>query len=281
MQARLPTVVVPVFNSVADLDACVASLDRTLPAGCAVLVVDDASSDPRVEALARGWCQRSPLTASYVRRESPMGLARNLEAALAGLGDADVVVLDADSVATPGWLQQISAQAARVPRSATLTPWSNGAGLCSFPRFADGNPVPDFPEAIAEAAASLASEPCPELPLVAGPCLFLRRDALRQLGGLDGRSFPGTAALEDFSRRAAAMGWSNQPCPSAFVVSLSASVPADSQAEGQGSLATRWPACQEEVARFILADPMRLLRERLQTRIDELARSGPQRDLFN
>ena len=281
MQARLPTVVVPVFNSVTGLDACVASLDRTLPAGCAVLVVDDSSSDPRVEALARGWCQRSPLSAGYVRRESRLGLARNLEAALAELGEADVVVLDADSVATPGWLQQIFAQAALAPRSATLSPWSNGVGLCSFPRFADGNPVPDFPEVIAEAAVSLACEPCPELPSIAGPCLFLRREALRQIGGLDGRSFPGAAALEDFSRRAAAMGWISQPCPSVFVVSLPASGPADIQAEGQGSLATRWPTCHEEVARFILADPMRPLRERLQARIDELARSGPQRDLFN
>lgn len=281
MQARLPTVVVPVFNSVAGLDACVASLDRTLPAGCAVLVVDDASSDPRVEALARGWCQRSPLSASYLRRESRLGLARNLEAALAGFADADIVVLDADSVATPGWLQQISAQAARAPRTATLSPWSNGVGLCSFPRFADGNPVPDFPEAIADAAGQLASEPCPELPSVAGPCLFLRREALRQLGGLDGRSFAGTAALEDFSRRAAAMGWSSQPCPSAFVVSLPASGPAEIVAQAQASLATRWPACHDDVARFILADPMRPLRERLQARIDELARSGPQRDLFN
>jgi GT2 family glycosyltransferase len=208
-------------------------------------------------------------------------MARNLEAALAQLGDEDVVVLDVDSVATPGWLQQMSAHAGASPRSATLSPWSNGAGLCSFPRFADDNPTPDFPEAIAEAAASLGREPGPELPSVAGPCLFLRREAFRQLGGLDGRSFPGTAALEDFSRRAAAMGWSNQPCPSAFVVSLPSSAASEPLATGAGKLSARWPAWHDDVARFILADPMRPLRDRLQARVDELSRSGPQRDLFN
>lgn len=281
MPARLPTVVVPVFNSVAGLDACIASLDRTLPVGCAVLVADDASSDPRVEDLARGWCERSCLSASYVRRASRLGLARNLEAAFAQVADEDVVVLEADSAATPGWLQQFAAQAARSPRSATLSPWSNGAGLCSFPRFADTNPVPDFPEAIAEAATALASELVPDLPSVEGPCLFIRREALRQLGGLDGVSFPGAAALEDFSRRAASMGWTSQPCPSAYVLSLPAERQDHAIAEEPGKLATRWPACREDVARFILADPLRQLRERLQARIGELARSGPQRDLFN
>jgi glycosyltransferase involved in cell wall biosynthesis len=64
----LPTVVVPVYNARDELDACLASLDRTLPAGSAVLLADDASTDPRIEPMARGWCERSPLAARYVRR---------------------------------------------------------------------------------------------------------------------------------------------------------------------------------------------------------------------
>jgi len=46
-------------------------------------------------------------------------------------------------------------------------------------------------------------------------------------------------------------------------------------------LVARWPDYQEQVARFILSDPLRALRERLQARMDELAKSGPQRDLFH
>lgn len=281
MPATLPTVVVPVFNAVAGLDACIASLDRTLPAGSEVLIADDGSTDPHVQALARSWCERTRLSARYARADSPRGFARNLQAALAETGDADTVILAAGSMATPGWLHQLADHARREHRSATLTPWSNAAGLCSFPRFADDNPVPDFPESIAEAATALVPGDLPVLPSLAGPCLFLRRQALRQLGGLDAESFSGMAVLEDFGQRAAAMGWSNQPCPSAYIVCLDATGPSHSVAEEPGSLAVRWPGSQEAVARFILSDPLRPLRDRLQARIAELARSGPQRDLFN
>jgi len=45
-------------------------------------------------------------------------------------------------------------------------------------------------------------------------------------------------------------------------------------------LLARWPDYNERVARFILADPLRPLRERLAGQLADLDRSGPQRDLF-
>ena len=281
MPASLPTVVVPVFNSVAGLDACLASLERTLPAGSAVLIADDASSDPHVEPLARGWCYRSKLAARYLRRDTQLGLAANLSAAIAETGDADVVWLKPEAVTTPGWLHQLARAAVESTRSATLATWSNQSELCSFPRFGESSLPSEFPETIADAAVALAGVAGPELPAVSGPCLFLRRVALRQLGGLDTTSFSGSHALDDFCRRAAAMGWSNLLCPAVFVVALPPAAPSLDASDDLPRLLARWPDYQELVARFILSDPLRDLRERLQTRIDELARSGPQRDLFN
>lgn len=281
MPERLPTVVLPVFNSVTGLDASLASLERTLPPGTEVLIADDASSDPHVEPLARGWCYRSQLAATYVRRDARLGFARNLDAAIGESGDADVVVLQSGAVATAGWLQQLARRAGQPGRLATLVTWSNRSGLCSFPRFDDDNPPPDFPEPIAEAATAMADDAGPELPSVAGPCLFLRRAALRELGGLDPVSFPGLGVLDDFARRAAAMGWSNRLCPSAFVVNLLGSADGQAPADDPGRLQSRWPDYQEQLARFILADPLRELRHRLQARIELLAASGPQRDLFH
>ena len=281
MPANLPTVVVPVFNSFAGLDACVASLERTLPAGAAVLIADDASSDPHIEPLARGWCHRSKLTARYVRNERRFGLAANCNAAISATGDDDVVLLKPDAVTTPGWLQQVARCAAGDRRIATITPWSNHADLCSFPRFGEENPPPEFPEAIAEAAASVAWSEYPELPAAVGSCLYLRRAALRQIGSLDADTFAGARATDDFCRRAAAMGWSNVLCPAAFIVRHGGDSALGLGDNELSLLLARWPDYQEQVAKFILSDPLRPLRERLQARSDELARSGPQRDLFN
>jgi GT2 family glycosyltransferase len=280
--APLPVVVVPVFNARAALDACLAALERSLPADASVRLVDDASSDPQIEPLARGWCQRSRLDARYQRTDRPQGLARCLDAALAACVDSDVVVLKPEAEPTAGWLQQLTRCASAAPRAASISAWSNDADLCSFPRPGEPGPAPGFPEVVASAAASIAWGEPPELPAASGPCVFLRRAALRQLGGLDCASYAGARVLDDFCRRAAAMGWRNLLCPAAFVL-VQDGAQAAPAATGHDltPLLARWPDFQELLARFILSDSLRPLRERLQGRLDDLARSGPQRDLFN
>lgn len=283
MTLALPTVIVPVFNAVRALDACLASLERTLPEASQVLIADDASSDPNVEALARGWCQRSRLAARYCRRTGNLGLLANCNAAFGETGDADVVLLDADSLATSGWLQQLARCAAGDVRIATITPWSNHGELSSFPQFCQDNRAPDFPDGIAEAAAGLAIADFPELPGTAGFCLFIRRQALRQVGDFDVGTFGRSrAGQNDFCRRAAAMGWRNVLCPNAYVVRNASASPEPQEPEGEKmqALLARWPDYQEAMARFILSDPLAPLRRQLAERIERLEHSGPQRDLF-
>lgn len=279
-----PVVVVPIHNALEALDACLASLDRTLPAGSAVLLADDASPDPRVEPLARGWCERSPLAARYVRRARNLGFPANCNAAFAETGDADVVLLNSDTVVTTGWLDQLLRCAAGDPRIATITPWSNNAEICSWPRFCEDNPAPEFPDAIAEAAAGLAPE-YPELPTAVGFCMYVRRAALRQLGDFDAETFGrGYGEENDFCLRAAAMGWRNVLCDTAYVVHHGgASFGPLDMAPGGDNLArllARWPDYNERVARFIMADPLAARRIALEQRLQSLAASGPQRDLF-
>ncbi|KFN43180.1 glycosyltransferase family 2 protein [Arenimonas oryziterrae] len=282
-----PTVVVPVFNALAELDACLASLTRTLPRDVPVLIADDASSDPQVATLARAWCERSGGQARYVRREVNLGFPANCNAAFAETGDADVVLFNSDAVATPGWLAQIVRCAASDARIATITPWSNNAEICSFPRFLENNPAPAPADAdrLAEAAASLPVHEYPELPTAVGFCMFVRRAALRQVGGFDAATFGrGYGEENDFCRRVAAMGWRNVLCDGAYVVHAgNASFGPLGQGPGGENLQrllARWPDYHELVARFILADPLRPLRDRLAERLLQIERGGPQRDLF-
>ena len=281
----LPTVIVPVFNAREALDACLASLERTLPAKSRVLICDDASTDPHIEPLARGWCYRSRLDARYVLRGHNLGFPGNCNAAFAETGDDDVLLLNSDAVATTGWLQQIARCADSDSRIATITPWSNNAEICSFPEPCENNPQPPFPDVIAEAAASQAQPRYPELPTAVGFCMYVRRAALRQIGGFDAETFGrGYGEENDFCRRAAAMGWRNVLCDSAYVVHAgNASFGPLGQGPGGDNLQrllVRWPDYHELVARFILDDPLAPLRERLTAAIAQIERGGPQRDLF-
>lgn len=281
----LPTVVVPVFNALEALDACLAALDRTLPAGTRVLLADDASPDPRVPALAEGWCRRTALAARYLRRARNLGFPANCNAAFADTGDDDVVLLNADAVPAGDWLGAIARCAASDARIASITPWSNNAEICSVPHFCEPNPVPGDAGAWAAAAATAGVPEYPELPTAVGFCLYLRRAALRRLGGFDADTFgAGYGEENDWCLRAAAMGWRNVLCDDAYVVHVGgASFGPLGQGPGGDNLArllARWPDYNERVARFILADPLRPLRERLLARLEAMSRGGPQRDLF-
>lgn len=275
-----PVVLVPASARVAALDACLGSLERTLPASARVLIAIPADVDPQVDALAQRWCDRSRLGASVHASNDATSFAGNLASALAECADDDVLVLQPDAITTPGWLERMAQYSRKDPQIATVSAWSNRGELVAFPRAGDENPMPEFPEAIAEAAAAAPWNECPDLPAASGPAVLFRRAALTQLGSLDAISFDGERVLDDFSRRAAAMGWRNVLCPAAYVMRQEAPIDTASGHDDLGHLLARWPDYQELVARFLLEDPLRPLRERLLARMDELARGGPQRDLF-
>ena len=282
--AALPVVVVPVFNALEALDACLAALDRTLPAGVRVHVADDASTDPRVPALVDDWRRRTRLAVTAVRRERNLGFPGNCNAAFAETGTADVVLLNSDTEPAGDWLQRLAAGAVADPRLASLTPWSNNGEIVSFPHFVSPNPLPDDPEALARAAAWLTPR-YPTLPTAVGFCMYLRRAALAAIGGFDAETFgKGYGEENDWCLRAEAHGWRHALCDDAYVVHRGhASFAATGLAPGGENLRrlnARWPGYNERIARFILDDPLRGDRERLADALAMLASESPQGDLF-
>src|SRR4029077_7129496 len=57
-----------------------------------------------------------------------------------GLSRSDVVLLNSDAIVTTGWLDALRRCAETDRRIATVTPFSNNAEICSFPRFCGDNP---------------------------------------------------------------------------------------------------------------------------------------------
>ena len=93
-------IVVPCFERPELLDACLDSLRRTAP-GARIIVVDDASRSTRVGAVAHA---HGATVVSHGTNRGPAA-ARNT-----GLRHADspiVAFVDADCVATPGWLSAL------------------------------------------------------------------------------------------------------------------------------------------------------------------------------
>ena len=280
-----PIIIVPIFNAYEALDICLGSLLKTLPSKASVLLADDASTDPRIPDLLLQFQKRATFDVNIVRRETNLGFPANCNTAFLETDERDVLLLNSDSVFTLGGLEKITQSADSDTKIATVTPWSNNAEICSYPKFCENNPLPDNLELMAEAAALIRCEQLPELPTAMGFCMWIRRAALRQCGNFDAETFGrGYGEENDFCRRVAAMGWRNVMCVNAYVAhSGSASFGPIGLGPGGDNLQRlllRWPDYHEQVARFILDDPMRELREQFSANILDIQNQGPQGDLF-
>lgn len=258
------------------LDACLASLEAGTPRGTRVWLADDAAAGPRALAIVDGWLARTRMQAHYTRRQRPVGESAHLHELLAACGDADVVVLAPDARPAPGWLVQLAACLRRDPAIGTATPWCNAGEATAWPRIGDIAPAPPLAD-IAPAAAAMPPRH-PELPSAVGHAVALRGRALQRAGGLDVDSFGSWyAALVDLSLRLAGLGWRNALCDTAFVAREREGAPFDGDLD---ALAARWPAWHARLARFLMDDPLRPLREELARRLADRDAAGPQPDLF-
>lgn len=280
----LPTVIVPVYNAAADLASCLESLLHTLPRDARVLLADDASPDPRVGPVIKRFARSAPFEVAMHWRGENLGFVGNVNRAFAESSPADVVILNADTITSHGWLQRIDSCARSNPAIATITPWSNNAEICSYPHFCRPGEVPDDLDALALAAGDLTPT-YPDLPTGVGFCMFIRRAALEALGNFDAATFGrGYGEENDFCCRASAHGWRNVLCDDAFVAHRGGASfgPAGLAPGGENlqRLCARYPGYNAAVADFIMRDPLAPLRDQLAQR-HLVHRAKPvQRSLF-
>ncbi len=190
------------------------------------------------------------------------GFAAAANRALAG-SDADVVLVDGCMIATPGWFEALARCAASDWRIATVMPFSNAAGVGSFPSFWRDHAWPEDrdPGATLAALAAAAVPTHPDPPVGTGPCLYVRRQALVALGGFD----PGFVTLagtqDDFCMRALRAHWRNTLADDAFVVRADAGAPGHAAVRDETTLALRHPYFADVLRAFAAVDPLRPLRE--------------------
>jgi hypothetical protein len=275
--AVLPVVLLPVGVDDEALDACLGAIEAGTPAGTRLWLADDAQAGPRGAAIIERWLQHTGLQAHYTRRQRMLGEVAHLDEVLAACGEADVVVLAADAIPAPGWLQQLAACLARDASIATATPWCNAGETASWPRIGEISEVSDDPQRLARGCAAMPLLH-PELPAAVGHAVALRGSARRRAGGLDAASYGSWyAALVDLSLRLGGLGWRNALCETAFVARGGEGVPSDGDID---ALAVRWPAWHARLARFLMEDPLHAVRAELAQRIAAVDAPMPQRDLF-
>jgi GT2 family glycosyltransferase len=217
------TIIVPVYQGLAQTKACLDSLVASLQnvsGAYRVLVINDASPDPEMPALLETFAHH----AFEEVRHNPknLGFVATVNQGMQAC-TGDVILLNSDTIVPEGWLERLAAAVQAHPKGATFTPLSNNATICSYPAFPQGAPVASDAAAlnIDKACASAHQGLAVDIPTGVGFCFYIRRSALEALGYFDEEAFGlGYGEENDFCRKAVAQGFTNYLVPGVYVQHL-------------------------------------------------------------
>lgn len=272
-------VIVPVYKDRELTRRCLRSVLAARNATAfALIVIDDASPEPELSAELQQLAERGLI--ELHRHAHNLGFVATVNAGMALHPERDVVLLNSDTEVYGDWLDRLRNAAYCRQRVASVTPLSNNATICSYPRFLHDTPYPletGYAQLDALAARVNAGE-VHEAPTGVGFCLYLRRDALTALGTFDAKTFGrGYGEENDFCQRAIRAGWVNLIAADTFVRHIGS---ASFQGEkgrllnaAMKHLARRYPNYRDDVDSFIRRDPLAQARWRLdQARLAAQAR---------
>jgi GT2 family glycosyltransferase len=253
-----PVVIVPVFNAFEHLSTCLKSVEECSP-DLSVLVNDDASTDLRIREFLEAW-QGSGTGRTLLSNKRNRGFVHSVNRGMADQ-PGDVILLNSDTVVTPGWEEALSRCLNSNSNIATATPWSNNGEIVSIPSLCVAAPVPDEPAQLARAISNSGPPEYPQLPTAVGFCMAISRAAIEIIGMFDEATFGlGYGEENDFSMRARAAGMTNVLCDDAYVAhhgggSFSPLGLKPDSASMQ-RLLQKHPAYAELVTEFIRNDPL-------------------------
>jgi GT2 family glycosyltransferase/glycosyltransferase involved in cell wall biosynthesis len=251
-------IVIPVYRGLEETERCLRTVlaDPRRPPG-RVIVIDDKSPEPKLSAALAKLAQAGQII--LLRNDRNLGFVASVNRGIAAAAPHDVVLLNSDTEVPPGWLQRLAAHAHAGPRVASVSPFSNNATICSYPRIAGGPapfglPVTELDAACREANAGRHVA----VPVTVGFAMYIRRDALEDVGAFDAGAFGrGYGEESDFCMRASARGWTHRLACDVYVHhegEVSFGPKASEQATSQDILRARYPLYDRLIDRHIRVD---------------------------
>jgi GT2 family glycosyltransferase len=271
-------VIIPVYRGLAETRACLDSVLTTVPTDLGqIIVINDASPEPELIAWLEQLAEQHPRLILLHNPEN-LGFVQTCNRGMALHPEHDVVLLNSDTEVANDWLTRLQACAYRDRHIGTVTPFSNNATICSYPRLCFDNPLPQ-PWSTAELDALFRhcnQGQLMDIPTPIGFCMYIRRDCLRAVGYFDERHFgKGYGEENDFSMRAKALGWRHVLCADVFVYHAGSVSFADHQNQkkrrAMAILNRLHPDFEPMVHQHIARDPARPFRLRVD--LARLARS--------
>jgi GT2 family glycosyltransferase/glycosyltransferase involved in cell wall biosynthesis len=201
----LVSVVVLSYNKSDLTQRCLESLERCRDGSpMQVVVVDNASVDDSVRHL-EAWQAEHPGERDLVVNAVNRGFSGGVNDGLARCRGDFLVVLNNDTVVTPGWMRGLRRHLQADPSLGLVCPVTNNIGNEAQIALPSGS-VSEVCE-YARAYTLDRAGSCFPLRIAAFFCVMMPRGAWEAVGALDERFFPGFFEDDDYCLRLAQQGW--------------------------------------------------------------------------
>lgn len=262
-------VIIPVYDGYDETLRCIYSVfkAKTKIAFDLVIIIDKSPNKRLVEEIKR---LHEQFQFTLIENDVNQGFVKTTNIGMKLHPQRDVVWLNSDTEVFDYWIDRIIDVAEDNKDIATITPLSNNATLCSYPRtFADNCLPLDTPDYLLDQiCAQVNYKHWVEAPTGVGFCMYVRREALNEVGLLDEAHFgKGYGEENDLCQRFIEHGWKNAVLSSVFVrhygsVSFKASA-LKRQRDAMNTLRILHPNYEKDVQQWIASDPLRIARAKI------------------
>lgn len=264
-------IVIPVYNALADLKQCIASLKAHLDFSQArVLLVEDCSTDPAVLPYLESIADQN--TFILIRAKENGGFSQSVNLGISFDAQNDVILLNSDTIVTARFAEKLRCAAYSRRDVGTVTPLSNNGSICSIPEFIKSNPLPKgfTVDRYAQLVEECSLCKYPTIPVAVGFCMYITRRAIQDTGPFDAATFGrGYGEENDYCYRMEQLGYCHLLCDNTFIwhrgeVSFQTSDFDQTRKQvNEQTLFTRYRAQVVRADEFIKADPLRWVRDNI------------------
>lgn len=286
-------IIIPIYNAYEYTEKCLKTIYQNTNSAYNLYLINDCSTDKKIdELLLRVESQKKPqwLKQLYiVNNIENMGFIGTVNKGMS-MSNNDIVILNTDTEVPMGWLQRIMQPILKNEYVASVTPFSNSATICSFPKFCEDNALPKGIDVntIDALFENFGSGAIVDIPTGVGFCMAMSRKCIKEIGVLDEVYGKGYGEENDWCRRAVRAGYTNTMITNLFVYhkhgasfgEIITKSKQDRINENLQILTKRYPDYQNVIDEYILRDPVQDIRLFMEVLLERNIRKSVKAELI-
>lgn len=206
---RKRSIIIPIYNAYEDTKKCIESVLKYSTREYELILINDNSSDCRINILLKNY-ENNP-NIKIINNQVNVGFVKSVNIGFKNSIN-DVILLNSDTIVTPNWIEKLTYAAYSDEKIATVTPFSNNAGVFSVPIMNENNIIPEKLglNGVSNIIEKVSNHEYMRVPTGNGFCMYIKRRTIDTIGYFDDKTFKrGYCEENDFCMRAIYGGWEN------------------------------------------------------------------------